>query len=143
MRSGENPSDEVSGASARGSFANGRLGDFQVERSDDGRAIVVISGEHDLYTAPNLRDQLEALREQGEGVVIDLSHATFIDSSVLGVLVEACRRAREEGVGCELALRGGSEAVSRVLDVTGLRRALPVHPSRAAALGAVGDEGPR
>ena len=94
-----------------------------------------VQGEHDVYTAPSITEQVDALIGERVPFVIDLTPATFVDSSVLRVLLEARRRAEEEGVGFAVALgQDDSGAVRRVLEVTGLIPVLPVHPARDAAL---------
>ena len=98
--------------------------------------MVTISGEHDLSTATNLRRQLDSLLDEGTTTVVDLSPATFIDSSILGVILDGRRRAAEANVGFAVLHSDGSEAVDRVLEVTGLRVELPVHARREEALSA-------
>src|SRR5258705_9205131 len=66
------------------------------ETSDD-VVVVVVEGEHDIYTAPTLRERLEEALGRGGGIVVDLTAATFVDSSVLGALLDARRRAIEAG----------------------------------------------
>jgi anti-sigma B factor antagonist len=98
---------------------------------------LAIAGEHDLSTAPDLRSRLEQLIDGGESTVVDLSGATFVDSSVLGVILDARRRADEAGVGfAVMQAPNGADAVARVLDITGLRAELPVHPDREQAVSA-------
>jgi anti-sigma B factor antagonist len=60
-------------------------------------------------------------------IVLDLSQLTFIDSTGLGVLVGAQRRARETGG--EVRLAGAAPGVQRVLEVTGLDTVFGVFPS--------------
>src|SRR3954470_6864534 len=70
------------------------------------RWLVSLEGEHDLSTAQALRDKLQAIFRTGTTVVIDLTAATFIDSSTLGVLIKADRYAQEpdcEQVGIVIA----------------------------------------
>ena len=62
-----------------------------------------MSGEHDLSTAPELRARLHDLGESS-AVIIDLDETTFVDSSILGVLVGGLRRARERDVPFGLVL---------------------------------------
>jgi anti-sigma B factor antagonist len=97
-------------------------------------AVLTISGEHDLSTAPNLRRRLDGLLDAGTAIVVDLSPATFIDSSILGVILDGRRRAAEVGIGFAVVHSNGADAVDRVLEVTGLRAELPVHSRREAAL---------
>ena len=105
-----------------------------VDRAD-GVAVVIVEGEHDVYTAPSLSEQLDALLAEGIPFVIDLTPTTFVDSSVLRVLLEARRRADERGIGFAVALgQDDSGPVRRVLDITGLVPVLPVHSGRDAAV---------
>ena len=108
---------------------------IELDRSGSGVAVLSVQGEHDVYTAPSLTEQVEGLIDERVPFVIDLTPATFVDSSVLRVLLEARRRAEEEGVGFAVALdQDDSGAVRRVLEVTGLIPVLPVHPARDAAM---------
>ena len=105
--------------------------------------MLTISGEHDLSTAPNLRRRLDSLLDEGAVTVIDLSPATFIDSSILGVILDGRRRAEDRNVAFAVVHSNGADAVDRVLDVTGLRAELPVHARREDALAAAsGNSGP-
>jgi anti-sigma B factor antagonist len=101
----------------------------------DGVAVMIVEGEHDVYTAPALNEQLDLLLGEGLPFVIDLTPATFVDSSVLRVLLEARRRADERGIGFAVALAQDEKGpVRRVLDITGLVPVLPVHAGRDAAI---------
>jgi anti-sigma B factor antagonist len=114
-----------------------RTGELALERTDRGFAVLTISGEHDLSTAPTLRRRLGGLLDERTPTVVDLSPATFIDSSILGVILDGRRRAAEADVGFAVAHSTGSDAIDRVLEVTGLRAELPVHARREEALVAV------
>lgn len=120
--------------SNRGISPGVRTGELALERKEAGLAVVTISGEHDLSTAPNLRRRLDGLLDEGVATVVDLSPATFIDSSILGVILDGRRRAAEAKIGFAVARANGSDAVDRVLEVTGLRGELPVHARREEAL---------
>jgi anti-sigma B factor antagonist len=108
---------------------------IELDRTGSGVAVLSVQGEHDVYTAPSLTEHVEGLIDARVPFVIDLTPATFVDSSVLRVLLEARRRAEEEGVGFAVALdQDDSGAVRRVLEVTGLIPVLAVHPARDAAM---------
>lgn len=109
-------------------------GEIASERADPGVAVISFSGEHDLNTAPELRGQLAAAIEDRVPVVVDFSGAAFVDSSILGAVLDARRQAHERGLGFSVTLYNGAQPVQRVLEVTGLDSTLPVHPSRAAAI---------
>ena len=98
--------------------------------------VVAVRGEHDIYTAPMLRDRLEqALGTAPTGVIVDLSAATFLDSSILGALLEARRQALEQTVGYVVCLGEEPErGVERILEITGLVPVFPVVRSLDEAL---------
>jgi anti-sigma B factor antagonist len=96
--------------------------------------VITLSGEHDLNTAPELRDKLATSIRDRVPVVVDLSGAAFIDSSILGALLDARRQAEDGKVGFAVAFTGGAQSVERVLEVTGLDSTLPVHQTRATAI---------
>ena len=81
--------------------------------------VVALEGEIDLASVPEIEDRIAAAeRENPDQLVIDVRGITFMDSSGLRVLLAAHHRAREAGR--EFALVRGSEAVDRLLKVTGL-----------------------
>ena len=97
--------------------------------------VVVIEGEHDIYTAPALRERLDEALDRGGGVVVDLTGATFVDSSVLGALLDARRRAHEASQGFVVSIGDTVEpGVRRILDITGLVPVLPVVNGRDEAI---------
>lgn len=104
--------------------------------------VVVVQGEHDIYTAPTLRDRLDDALERGGGIVVDLTGATFVDSSVLGALLDARRRAHEAGQGFVVCVGDQVEpGVRRILDITGLVPVLPVVTGREQAIQAARSDG--
>ncbi len=113
-----------------------------LRQDDSGIPVVAISGEHDLNTAPDLRARLDEVIEHGGPVIIDLSPATFVDSSILGAILDARRRAQGAGIGFAVAQGDGAAAVARVLEITGLRDELPVHDDVASAEAALGNGKP-
>ena len=97
--------------------------------------VVVVEGEHDIYTAPTLRERLDEALGRGGGIVVDLTAATFVDSSVLGALLDARRRAIEAGQGYVVCVGDSVEpGVQRILDITGLVPVLPVLQGREEAI---------
>jgi anti-sigma B factor antagonist len=90
-------------------------------------ASIVLRGEHEAYTADKLLRQLTALIDEGLSVSVDLREATFIDSTVVGVLIGTRRRAEEHGVDFALVLgRDTGWPVRRLLEITGLQEQLHV-----------------
>jgi anti-sigma B factor antagonist len=108
--------------------------EIRLERNDDGVVVARLEGEHDIYTAPALRDRMYGVIAEGTPLVVDLTGATFVDSSILGALLGARRRAHEAGLGFAVCCAHGMDpGVRRILDVTGLVPVLPVLADRAAA----------
>lgn len=93
---------------------------FSVDvRTEDVAAIVAVSGELDLASAPGLEAELD--RISGPSIrllVLDLRGLEFMDSTGLSILVRAHQRLTAEG--CEMGLVGGSAQVHRLLDLTGV-----------------------
>ena len=101
----------------------------------DGRTVVVCRGEVDLVSTAEFRTVIgEQIVEGRVHLVIDLSEVSFLDSSGLGALVAARRKARAfKG---SLVLVATHPTVLRLLRVTALDRVFAVHPTREAALSA-------
>ena len=97
----------------------------------DGAVVLTLAGELDLYNADEVRDALaDALAGSPARIVVDMSDVDFVDSTALGVLIEA----RSKLGRSELLLAGPQLETRRTLQVSGLDRHLPVHDSVAAAL---------
>jgi anti-sigma B factor antagonist len=90
-----------------------------VERSG-AHARLLAGGSLDIATAPELREALRAIIGDEQRVVVDLEAVDFVDSSALGVLVGALRRAREHGG--DLRVECTNREVVRVFRVSGLMR---------------------
>lgn len=85
----------------------------------EGAAVVALTGELDLATAPQLRDQLVALAGGGFlAVTLDLAALDFMDSTGLSVLVAGLKHLRERGG--DLVLRSPQPGAMKVLEITGL-----------------------
>jgi anti-sigma B factor antagonist len=104
-------------------------------RQDNGRTVMAVAGEIDVYTAPTLREQLSQLVADGHyHLVLDLEEVAFLDSTGLGVLVGGLKRVRaHEG---SLALVCSQERILKVFRITGLTKVFPIHASVGAALAA-------
>jgi anti-sigma B factor antagonist len=96
-----------------------------------------LTGEVDLYTAPEFKQQLlDAIGQGARHVVVDLSDTTFIDSTTLGVLVGGIKRLRPEGG--QLSIVCSDRNITKIFEITGLNRVFPIHESRADALESAG-----
>jgi anti-sigma B factor antagonist len=107
------------------------------ERAGSDAYVIALSGELDLYSCPEFKDEL--LRVIAEGVrhvVIDLAATTFIDSTALGVLLRGVQRLRQTSDGY-LSVACSDPNICKVFEVTGLDRVFSVYPSREEALARV------
>ena len=109
---------------------------IQDEEIDSETHVIHLGGEVDLYTAPEFKERLVELIENGKTkIVVDLSDATFIDSTTLGVLVGGVKRLRPGGG--SLALVCSDQNITKIFEITGLDRVFPIHETRDEALSAM------
>ena len=107
--------------------------------NSNGATIVEAGGELELHNAPRLREELKRICETDKPrCVVNMSDVSFIDSTGVGVLVGALKRAREHGG--SLALACPQPRVRRVFEITGLLQALPIFDSLEAAQAACAGE---
>jgi len=98
------------------------------------RAVLQISGEVDVYTAPQVRDRVIRLLADGvRHVVADLREVSFLDSTGLGALVGSLKRLREQDGSLELVVADGK--IMTIFRVTGLDRVFTLHSSFPDAIG--------
>jgi len=91
----------------------------------NGAHTVTLKGELDLNSSPGLRDLLHELLDDGKGhLVIELSELSFVDSTGLGVLVGALKKARQGGGDIELSTP--TPAIRKALEITGLTQVFRV-----------------
>ena len=97
---------------------------LRVETRNVGRwAVVTVAGELDVYTCPILRTELETLaRFSRAHIVLDLGPLDFTDSSGLGVIVGALKRAM--AANGTVRVTGAQEYLLKMLRITGLAKLL-------------------
>jgi anti-sigma B factor antagonist len=81
--------------------------------------VVAVTGEVDLFTAPEFKQRVSAPIGAGvERLIVDLTQATFIDSSSLGVLIGAQRRLQSRGG--RMVIACDTDAIVKAFRITGL-----------------------
>src|SRR3984957_19923365 len=96
-------------------------------------AVLRVTGEVDVYTAPMLRERIRDLAAKGAvHVIADLGPVDFLDSTGLGVLVGGLKRLREDGG--SLALVIATPRILRIFQITGLTKAFAAWPSVTDAI---------
>jgi anti-anti-sigma factor len=98
-----------------------RISAFAIERARNGTAVyLLVRGELDLCSAPELRETHESLDHGCQFVVLDLSGVTFMDSSGVHALVDIYEAAPER---LRIIL---SPPAARIIDICKLRTRLPI-----------------
>lgn len=112
-------------------------GTTRIERAA-GVAVLVLLGEHDMATAPDAaRRAGEIVREPGVvGLVVDLAGTTYLDSSILNLLVRLRRELEREGR--PIAMHAPSDSRAwRIVRLAGLPEVVPLVETREAAVALV------
>ena len=92
----------------------------------DGVRVVHLHGPIDVSSAMSLRELLGAQIDSANArVLLDLGDVALIDSSGIGILVTAHRRADTQGA--RFALAGATGTVARVFEMTRTNKLLAIH----------------
>jgi anti-sigma B factor antagonist len=109
--------------------------DVKTEQLNDDRYVISLTGEVDLYTAPEFKQQLlDVIAQGGKDVIVDFTNTTFIDSTTLGVLVGGVKRLRQ--VDGQLSLVCSDRNITKIFEITGLDRVFTIYGTRDEALSA-------
>jgi anti-sigma B factor antagonist len=112
------------------------LFDLNVSERDE-CAVLAVTGELDVATAPQLRQEAVRLTTLGQSrIVIDLSGVDFLDSTGLGVIVGVLKRARTHGG--DLVVAGAEDHVRKVFDITRISDVVAMYDTADDACAAFG-----
>jgi len=93
---------------------------------DSGHCVIAVSGEIDLSTSGELDSAVvAALQNETEHLTLDFSEVSFLDSSGLGVVVKALKRAKEANTLFDLV--SANERVLKVFSLTGLDTLISIY----------------
>jgi anti-sigma B factor antagonist len=107
---------------------------IDLKTEENGALLFKLRGSLDLATAPTVRAALSEAAEKGNHeLIVDLTQLEFLDSTGLGVLIGAHRRAAEHGGSLRLIVNEGP--ISRLLNITGLIAVFSVYHSIEDARG--------
>ncbi len=116
---------------------NGRAGPHQDQHHDDlsihvhvvdDMHVFELTGSLDIATSPTVRAALTSASERGSHrLIVDLTCVDFLDSTGLGALIGAQRRAKEFGGEVRLVAKEGQ--ILRLLRITGLLKVFAVYPT--------------
>jgi len=101
--------------------------------------IIELEGEVDVYTAPQLKQQMINLLESGaKELVVNLTKVDYLDSTALGVLIGGLKRIREADG--NMVLVCPSPRIRRVFEITGLDKIFEIFNAEQEAQEAMGKE---
>ena len=107
---------------------------------DEQRQVIAVTGEIDLFTAPELKAALGETLESGRSrIVVDLSDTTFLDSTALGVLIGAVKRLRSRDGA--LTIVNTDQNIAKTFEITGLDQIFTIRPTRDEAIDALDQDG--
>ena len=103
-------------------------------RTEHGYHIVVLTGEIDMETSPQVRQILLNAIDQSSKLLIDMASVTYIDSSGIATLVETFQQTKKKGG--QLAFICLNPAVVRVLTLARLEKVFTIHTDMESAINA-------
>jgi anti-sigma B factor antagonist len=107
--------------------------DIKTEQLSPEAYVISLSGEVDLYTAPEFKQQLlDVIGKGGTEVVVDFTNTTFIDSTTLGVLVGGVKRLRTNDG--RLSLVCSDRNITKIFEITGLDKVFEIYATREDAV---------
>lgn len=105
-------------------------------REIDGMKVLDVAGEIDVYTAPQFKDAVNSIIDDGQKhLIIDMGAITYMDSSGFGALLSATRRLRPQGGTINLVKCNTS--IDRILRITRLNTVFAVYDSLDDAISAI------
>ena len=99
-----------------------------------GVLVAMLEGELDLNSADGYREAIDdaIMRTDAMYLVFDLSKVTFIDSSGLGMMLGRYKKIEQKGG--RSAMCGIGVGLNRMIEVSGLRKLMPVYETREDAI---------
>lgn len=95
---------------------------------DKAHTVLTAAGEIDLSTSAALDSAVvDALTDSTSHLTLDLSEVTFLDSSGLGVIVKALKRAKEAETVFDVV--AANDRVLKVFKLTGLDAVIEIYPT--------------
>lgn len=111
-------------------FSPGRV----VVTPETGEIVAIrLEGEFDLATTPPVFEEAQRRLDDHKHLILDLNGSTFIDSSVINVIIRTHRAASERGLVAVLELAANA-VVERAVDISGITQIVPRTYSRADAI---------
>ena len=112
-----------------GTTSQHNLEDLSIHvHSVEGTQVFELTGSLDIATSPSVRAALVSASERGDHrLIVDLQRVDFLDSTGLGAMIGAQRRAKEFDGEVRLVAKEGQ--ILRLLRITGLLKVFAVYPT--------------
>jgi anti-sigma B factor antagonist len=113
------------------------MGSFYISEDvrDDGVVVLAAGGEIDFEASPQLRKRMSSYIKAGSRrLMLDLSPATFIDSTAIGVIASSAVKLNESDGSLTLVCGSENDKVLQILEIAGMPSMAELHDSREAAL---------
>jgi anti-sigma B factor antagonist len=110
--------------------------DIVTEDLGNDRWVVRLVGDHDLSTRQRLDSELAEILSHGTTLIIDLTEASFIDSSVLGALVAVSQKTEHDPNERYAIVAPAGSAADRLFQLTGVGSRFHVFATLNEALAA-------
>lgn len=100
---------------------------------NDRTSIIGLEGEVDVYTAPQLKQQIIDLLDNGVNhIIVNLTQVDYLDSTALGVLIGGLKRLRERDGALDLICP--NPRIRRIFEITGLDKIFDMYTTEDEAL---------
>jgi anti-anti-sigma factor len=97
-------------------------------------AVVTLGGDHDVASRDGVADAFRTAAT-GRHLLVDLSECTFVDSTIVKLLLQTMRALDEDGARMELVIDPDPHGhVARVAELMGIADVIVVHPTREAGI---------
>lgn len=108
---------------------------MEINRREAGEIVIFdITGEIDLYNAPEIKEKIkDEMNKNKVNIIINLDKVTYIDSSGIGVLISSLSNLKK--VGGALKLINVYASVRKVFELTKLTSFFDIYDSEADAIG--------
>jgi len=104
-----------------------------------GTPVIDVSGEIDVYSAPELKSAINKAIDSGAAnLIVDLADVGYMDSSGFGILLGATKRLRPKGG--RINLVGCGEGIERMLRITGMDTVFGLFPNVEGAVDSLEQE---
>lgn len=94
--------------------------------------MIDLEGEVDVYTAPQLKQQIINMLDGGVyHVIVNLTNVEYLDSTALGVLIGGLKRLRERNGTLDLVCPNAR--IRRIFEITGLDKIFDIYSAEQEA----------